>query len=82
MEEFRSIISQNGRIVVPVSLRKILGLKAGDSVIFSVDEKGIHMNSQKHSLSMLRTLFKTHTKPGESLSQSLIDMRRREAKEE
>ena len=33
-------ISQNGQITVPVEIRRILGLKTGDKILFFQNEKG------------------------------------------
>jgi AbrB family looped-hinge helix DNA binding protein len=40
MQEFRTKVTSNGRITVPVEVRRSLGLKAGDKVAVSMSEPG------------------------------------------
>ena len=82
MDELRSTISQNGRVVIPVILRKRLQLHPGDEVVFTMDEGGIRLTSQKQALEDIQKLFMTHCTDTVSVSEELISMRRDEARKE
>ena len=70
-------ISENGRIVIPATIRKELKLKSGDELIITVSTNNdIILHSPKQSLSKLQNLLKT--KKTGSLSKELINMRKNE----
>ncbi len=82
MEEFRTVLSSNGRIVIPAYLTRVLDLQPGDEVVFTVDKEGIHLNSPVKALARLQELFATHNKKRISLSNELMKSRRGESKYE
>ncbi len=85
MDEFRTVLSENGRIVVPAVLRKELGIKPGDELVFTKDEKGIHLRTKKQTIAEIRKLFALAgggKKAKKSLSEELLEIRRQDAEKE
>jgi AbrB family looped-hinge helix DNA binding protein len=77
MIEFNTIISNNGRVVIPASIRKELQLKSGDELIVTLsDEKDIIFHSPRQSLQKLQNIFKSKNK--KNLVDEFINMRRKE----
>ncbi len=77
MLEFNTIISNNGRVVIPASIRKELQLKSGDELIVTLsDEKDIIFHSPRQSLQKLQNIFKSKNK--KNLVDEFINMRRKE----
>lgn len=82
MEEFRTHLNENGRVVIPALLRKELGLHPGDEVIFTLDNGIVQLCSRKKALKTAQALFRRSNKKNVCLSDELIAMRRREAEKE
>lgn len=77
MKEFHCIVSENGRVAIPSTIRKELNINSGDEVIISLNEnKEIIMHTTKQSLKKLQEIFKSKGK--ENLVDELISMRRKE----
>jgi AbrB family looped-hinge helix DNA binding protein len=77
MLEFNTIISNNGRVVIPASIRKELQLKSGDELIVTLsNEKNIILHSPRQSLQKLQNIFKSKNK--KNLVDKFINMRRKE----
>jgi len=75
-------ISENGRIVVPVSFRKAMGLKGGEKLTLSLDEHGLHIQTRSQLLARARAMVEEFAGPGRSLADELIAERRLEAMRE
>jgi AbrB family looped-hinge helix DNA binding protein len=77
MLKFNTIISNNGRVVIPASIRKELQLKSGDELIVTLsNEKDIIFHSPRQSLQKLQNIFKSKNK--KNLVDEFINMRRKE----
>lgn len=75
-------INERGRLVIPASYRKALGLKPGDSVIMRIEDDELRISSVVQALQRAQRLVRSHVPAGESLSESLIRDRRAEAARE
>lgn len=75
-------MSENGRVLIPVSLRKELGFQPGETLTLRIDESGLHIQSRRQAILKMRKNMKKHIKPGRSMSDELIAERRLEAKRE
>jgi AbrB family looped-hinge helix DNA binding protein len=80
--EVRLKVNENGRVVIPASFRKALGINAGDEVVLRLEEDELRISTLKARLERARRLLRRHVKPGTSLSDQLIAERREAAKRE
>ncbi len=75
--KYNTIVTENGRIVIPAIIRKELQLKIGDELLVSLSaDNDIILHSPKQSLSKLQKLLKKN-KTG-SLAEELFSMRKKE----
>jgi len=75
-------LTQNGRIVIPASYRKALGIKAGDEVILRMEDDELRITTMKRKIERARKRIRRYVKPGVSLADELIAERREAAKRE
>ncbi|MGA7077580.1 MAG: AbrB/MazE/SpoVT family DNA-binding domain-containing protein [Terriglobales bacterium] len=80
--ETRMRVNQNGRVVIPASYRKALGIKAGDEVILRMEDDELRITTMKRRLERARRRIRQYVKPGVSLADELIAERREAAKRE
>lgn len=77
MREQNVIVSDNGRIVLPVMFRKQLNINPGDELILSLSpDNDIVVHSPKQSLQKLQDLVAKKHKT--NLVNAVIEMRRKE----
>ena len=81
-EEARVRINENGRVVIPASFRKALGIEAGDEVLLRLEDDELRITTRKRRIERAQRLLRKYVKPGRSLSNELIAERRRAAKDE
>ena len=77
-----SRINDNGRILIPASIRKTIGLKPGDVVVMSVEDGALRIESQLARIRRIQEEFKRFAIPGSLASDELIADRREEARRE
>ena len=75
-------VNENGRVVIPASYRKALGIKAGDQVILRMEDDELRITTMKHRIERAQRLVRKYVKPGTSLVDELIAERREAAKRE
>ena len=80
--ETRTRVNENGRVVIPASYRKALGIKAGDELILSMEDDELRITTMKRRLERARRRIRQYVKPGVSLADELIAERREAAKRE
>jgi len=80
--ETRLRINENGRVVIPASFRKALGIKPGDEVILSLEEDELRITTMKRRIERAQRHVRKYVKPGVSLVDELIAERREAAKRE
>ena len=80
--ETRTRVNQNGRVVIPASYRKALGIKAGDEVILRMEDDELRITTMKQRLERARQRVRQYVKPGVALADELIAERREAAKRE
>jgi len=81
-EETRTRINQNGRVVIPASFRKALGINIGDEVVLRIEDEELRISTLKRRIERAQRLVRQHVKPGTSLADELIAERREAAKRE
>ena len=77
--EARLRVNQNGRVVIPASFRRALGIKAGDEVLLRMEEDELRITTMKKRIERAQRLVRKYVRPGVSLVDELIADRRREA---
>lgn len=80
--ETRLRINENGRVVIPASFRKALGINAGDEVLLRLEDDELRITTLKRRLARAQRLVRKHVKPGTSLVRELIAERREAARSE
>lgn len=80
--ETRLKVNENGRVVIPASFRKALGIKTGDEVLLRMEEDELRITTMKRRIERAQRRARQYVKPGVSLVDELIAERRAEAKRE
>jgi AbrB family looped-hinge helix DNA binding protein len=75
-------VNENGRVVIPASYRKALGIKAGDEVILRMEDDELRITTMKRRIERAQRRVRQYVKPGVSLVDELIAERREAAKRE
>jgi len=75
----RARVGAGGRIVIPASFRKALGINPGDEVVLRIEDDELRISTLKARIERAQRLVRRHVKPGTSLVDELIADRRREA---
>jgi len=84
MEETESHtrINENGRVVIPASFRRALGIQPGDTVVLRIEENELRMTTLRQRLAKAQQLVRKHVARSTSLVDELIAERREAAKRE
>ena len=80
--ETRLRLNENGRVVIPASFRKALGILAGDELVLRMEDDELRITTPKRRLERAQRLLRKHVKPGRSLVDELIAERREAARKE
>jgi AbrB family looped-hinge helix DNA binding protein len=82
ISETRLRVNENGRVVIPASFRKALGIHVGDEVVLRIEDNELRITTLKHRIERAQRLVRRHVKPGTSLVKELIAERREAARNE
>lgn len=82
MDEIKVTLDKGGVVVIPAEYRKALGWREGDSLILSIDDKGIRIASTQAAISRAQDLVRQYIPQGRHLVDELIAERRLEAGDE
>jgi AbrB family looped-hinge helix DNA binding protein len=82
MEETRAHVAENGRLVIPVSFRRALGLEAGGEVMLRLEKDELRIVTKQQRLAKAKALIRRYVPEGRSLVDELIKERREAAKRE
>ena len=80
--ETRARVNENGRVLIPASFRKALGINVGDEIVLRIKDDELRIMTLKRRLERARESVRRHIKPGRSLVDELIAERREAAKHE
>ena len=77
-------MSENGRVLIPATLREQLGLKPNSRIYMDIKDGSLVLMSASQHFAKLRAFFDEHLKiePGRSIVDELIADRRAEAAKE
>lgn len=83
MQTFTAQLEKSGRILIPATVRRKLGLRDGSQVIVKVNEKGgLDVESRSQALARVQTKLRKYIPEGAMVSDQLIADRRAEAARE
>jgi len=80
--DIRTKVGENGRLVIPSTFRKALGIDRGGEVILHLDQDGIQITTTRLRIARAQRIVRKYIKPGVSLVDELLAERRAEAKKE
>ena len=80
--ETRLRVNENGRVVIPASFRKALGINIGDEVVLRIEDNELRITTLKRRIERAQRLVRQHVKPDTSLVDELIAERREAARNE
>ncbi len=75
-------VNQNGRVVIPASFRKRLGIRPGDEVILRIEDDELRISTLKRNIERAQKLVRKYIKRKGSLIDELIAERREAARRE
>lgn len=81
-EEIRARVNDNGRVVIPASFRRALGINVGDEVVLRIEDDELRITTQQRRIQRAQRRARQYVKPGTSLVDELLSERRRAAKNE
>jgi AbrB family looped-hinge helix DNA binding protein len=81
-KETRTRLNENGRLVIPASFRKALGIDPGDEVIVRLEEDELRITTLRHRIARAQRNARKYVPRGVSLADELIAERREVAKRE
>ncbi len=79
LQEAHATLNESGRIVIPVSIRRLLGVQPGDEVILLVENGEVKLTTARRRMERAQELFTQYVGAAARLSQELIADRRKEA---
>lgn len=82
MEEAHAHVAENGRLVIPASFRRALGLEDGGDVMLRLEKDELRIVTRRQQLAKARALVRRYIPEGKSLSDELIKERREASKRE
>ena len=78
-EETRVRVSHNGRVVIPASFRKALGINIGDEVLLRLRDDELRITTQQRRIQCAQRRARRYLKAGTSLVDELLAERREAA---
>ena len=76
-------VEKSGRILIPASVRRQLGLKAGESeLLLNIDETPVGVTTRAQALARIQKWAASYAASGRVFSEELIEERRKEAAKE
>jgi AbrB family looped-hinge helix DNA binding protein len=82
MSEYRVRMAENGRLVLPVSVRDALGLRNGGDLLLTIDDGKVTLRSLDHTIREVQRLAKKYFPKGRSVVDEFLAERRAEAERE
>jgi AbrB family looped-hinge helix DNA binding protein len=80
--ECHTRINENGRVVIPASFRRVLGLQPGDTVVLRIENDELRITTLRQRLARAQQLVRKHVAAKRSLVDELIAERREAARRE
>jgi AbrB family looped-hinge helix DNA binding protein len=81
-EVFRAKLNEEGRLVIPASCRKRLGLMPGQELLIRFNEDGLQLMTVENAIKRFQAEVRSLAGPNVSLADELLTERRAEAVKE
>ncbi len=81
-QQTKARVSENGRLVIPASFRKALGIEVGDEVVLELKHDELRITTQQQRIRRARERARKYLPKGVSLSKELLAERREAARHE
>jgi AbrB family looped-hinge helix DNA binding protein len=81
-KESHTRINKNGRLVIPASFRRALGIASGDTVVLRLDNDELKITTLRHRLKKAQEIVRKIVPRTASLVDELISERREAARRE
>jgi AbrB family looped-hinge helix DNA binding protein len=82
MSEIRTKINENGRVVIPSAMREALGIRPGDELVLRLEDDELRITTLKRRIERAQNHVRRFAKPGVSLVDELLTMRREAGRNE
>jgi AbrB family looped-hinge helix DNA binding protein len=82
VKESLTRINENGRVVIPASFRRALGIRSGDAVVLRIENDELRITTLRQRLAKAQQLIRSHVAATTSLVDELIAERREAARRE
>jgi AbrB family looped-hinge helix DNA binding protein len=76
LEETHTRINENGRVVIPASFRRALGINPGQTVVLRLENDELRITTLRQRLAKAQQLVRAHVPPTSSLADEIIAERR------
>ena len=80
MSEVRTKLGEGGRIVVPATYRRALGLKPGDDVLIVLEGVTLRLLTPREAARRAQALVRQFVRKGRKLSRELLEERKEEGR--
>lgn len=74
-------VASNGRMILPASVRKLMGLHGDGKVILTVEDDQVRLSPIGHGVSRAQALYREHAKQARTTDEFLIDRKAEAAAE-
>ena len=58
--ETRLRVNENGRVVIPASFRKALGINVGDEIVLRIEDDELRITTLKRRIELIHLRFRDH----------------------
>jgi AbrB family looped-hinge helix DNA binding protein len=76
VKERHTRINENGRVVIPASFRRALGIHPGEAVVLRLEDDELRITTLRQRLAKAQQLVRAHVPPTTSLADEIIAERR------
>lgn len=80
MRSIKTHLNAGGRLVIPATYRKALGLKPGDDVVLVLEEHEVRLVPPRQAVKHAQTLVRQYVSKDRTLADELIQDRRQEVR--
>ena len=66
-------VASNGRMVLPASVRKAMGLHGDAKVILTIEDDQVRLSPMKHGVSRAQALYREHARQARTTDDFLVE---------